>query len=78
MLARAAVRNAPIVLLDEPLGGLDPEARASVVPAIANLAQGRTTLLVHHGSLDGLGVGFHLHLEDGRAVAVRSQEERSA
>jgi len=77
MLARAAVRNAPIVLLDEPLSGLDPEARASVVPAIANLAHGRTTLLVHHGSLEGLGVGFHLHLEDGRA-ALHNKEERSA
>lgn len=54
MLARAAVRDASILVLDEPLTGLDPEARDTVARAIRNIAQGRTTLVIHHGDLDGL------------------------
>lgn len=77
MLARAAVRDAPIVLLDEPLAGLDPDARDAVVAAISNLAEKRTTLLVHHGSLKGLGVDYQLHLSNGQ-VGNPLAQERSA
>ncbi len=54
MLARGAVRDASILLLDEPLSGLDPEARSVVARAIVNIAAGRTTLIVHHGDLTDL------------------------
>ena len=54
MLARGAVRNASVLLLDEPLSGLDPEARDTVARAISNIAAGRTALMVHHGDLHGL------------------------
>ena len=54
MLARAAVRKASILVLDEPLTGLDPEARDMVARAIKNIAHGRTTLVIHHGDLDEL------------------------
>ena len=54
MLARAAVRDASILVLDEPLTGLDPEARDTVARAIKNIARGRTTLVIHHGDLDEL------------------------
>jgi ABC-type multidrug transport system fused ATPase/permease subunit len=54
MLARAALRDASILLLDEPLAGLDPDARDTVANAITNIADGRTTLVVHHGDLSHL------------------------
>ena len=54
MLARAAVRDASVLVLDEPLTGLDPEARDTVARAIKNIAHGRTTLVIHHGDLDEL------------------------
>lgn len=54
MLARAAVRDASILVLDEPLTGLDPEARNTVARAIKNIARGRTTMVIHHGDLDEL------------------------
>ncbi len=54
MLARAAVRDASILVLDEPLTGLDPDARDTVARAIKNIARGRTTLVIHHGDLDEL------------------------
>lgn len=63
MLTRAALRDASILLLDEPLAGLDPDARELVARAITNIAAGRTTLVVHHGELDELGPDMELRLE---------------
>ena len=47
-LARAALRDAPILVLDEPTVGLDAESEAVVSAAIWRLARGRTTLVVTH------------------------------
>ncbi len=77
MLARAALRDAPILLLDEPLSGLDTTSREEVIGAIASLAEGRTALVVHHGDPQELGAGFQLHLEDGKLhLEVEQLEER--
>jgi ATP-binding cassette, subfamily B, bacterial len=63
MLTRAALRDASILLLDEPLAGLDPDARTLVAQAISNIADGRTTFVVHHGDLTDLGPDMELRLE---------------
>jgi ATP-binding cassette subfamily B protein len=47
-LARGALRDAPILVLDEPTVGLDAESEALVSAAIWRLAEGRTTLIVTH------------------------------
>jgi ATP-binding cassette, subfamily B, bacterial len=47
-LARAAISDAPFVLLDEPTTSLDPEASAAVISAIRRSTAGRTVLLVTH------------------------------
>jgi ATP-binding cassette subfamily C protein CydD len=47
-LARAWLRDAPLVLLDEPTADLDPETAALVGDAIERLRAGRTVLLVAH------------------------------
>ncbi|MCA9258334.1 MAG: ATP-binding cassette domain-containing protein, partial [Planctomycetales bacterium] len=47
-IARAAVRNAPLLLLDEPTSGLDQRNQVEVQEALRRLAEGRTTLLVTH------------------------------
>jgi len=47
-LARAFVRNAPLLLLDEPTAGLDNETEADVLAAVRSLAYGRTALIVAH------------------------------
>jgi ATP-binding cassette subfamily B protein len=47
-LARAAVSNAPLVLLDEPTASLDPAAAASIMQAIRSATAERTVLLVTH------------------------------
>jgi ATP-binding cassette, subfamily C, bacterial CydD len=47
-LARAFLRDAPIVALDEPTANLDPASELAVLRAVRRLAVGRTVLLVAH------------------------------
>jgi subfamily B ATP-binding cassette protein MsbA len=47
-VARALIKDAPIVLLDEPTASLDSESEQLVQDAIARLCKGRTTLVVAH------------------------------
>src|SRR5262249_8687809 len=47
-IARALVRRSPILILDEPTTGLDPETRHAVLSAIRQLTNDTTTLLVTH------------------------------
>jgi len=47
-IARALLKNAPILILDEPTSALDAATEASVVEAIENLMIGRTTFIVAH------------------------------
>lgn len=69
MLARAALLDASILILDEPLAGLDPESRALVSAAVRSIAAGRTTLVVSHGPSHELDPDLVLHLEDGAVAA---------
>jgi ATP-binding cassette subfamily C protein CydD len=47
-LARAFLRDAPLVLLDEPTADLDPESASIVADAVGALREGRTLVLVAH------------------------------
>ena len=47
-LARAVLRNSPILLLDEPTSGLDAVSESTVVDAIANATNGRTVIMASH------------------------------
>ena len=47
-IARAFLKDAPLLLLDEPTEGLDAQTEQLVLAALAKLRQGRTTLLVSH------------------------------
>ena len=47
-LARAFLRDAPLVILDEPTANLDPESAELVGAAVERLRQGRTILLIAH------------------------------
>jgi ATP-binding cassette, subfamily B, bacterial MsbA len=47
-VARALIKDAPIILLDEPTASLDSESERKVHEAISRLCQGRTTLVIAH------------------------------
>jgi ABC-type multidrug transport system fused ATPase/permease subunit len=47
-LARAFVRDAPLLLLDEPTANLDGQTELEVLEAVRRLARGRTALVVAH------------------------------
>lgn len=67
-LARAFLRNAPVMLLDEPTTGLDPENVVLVNEAIAELAKGRTCLIVTHDPSTAALADRAVVLEKGRIV----------
>jgi len=47
-IARAFLKNAPILLLDEPTSALDPTTEAAIMVTIKELMHGRTTLIITH------------------------------
>lgn len=47
-IARAFLKNAPILLLDEPTSALDPETEAGIMETLRELMRGRTTVIVTH------------------------------
>ena len=47
-IARALIRDAPIILLDEPTAALDSESERYVQEAMTKLIKGRTTLVIAH------------------------------
>ena len=47
-LARAFLRDAPLLILDEPTSQLDPDGEAEIIASLDRLVQGRTVLLITH------------------------------
>ena len=67
-LARAFIKNAPILILDEPTSSLDIKTEAMIMEAMERLMKGRTTLMITH-RLDTLSTcNVILHLEGGKLV----------
>lgn len=67
-IARALLRNTPIVILDEATTGLDPESASLVMDAIEKLVAGRTTLAVTHDTEVALRADRVVWLQDGRVL----------
>src|ERR1043166_3267506 len=67
-IARAFLKNAPILLLDEPTSALDPTTEAAIMDTIKDLMRGRTTLIVTHRLATIHNVDQIVVLEHGRIV----------
>ena len=74
-LARAFLKNAPILILDEATSHLDSQNEAMIQEALASLIQGRTTLIIAH-RFSTLKIAQRILLfDDGKIVAAGSKEE---
>ena len=67
-IARAFLRNSPVVILDEATTGLDPESTIGVLEAIDSLVEGRTTLAVTHDAEVVLRADRVLWIQDGQIL----------
>src|SRR5437867_729319 len=67
-IARAFLKNAPILLLDEPTSALDPATESTIMDTIKELMRGRTTLIATHRLATIHGLDQIIVLEHGRIV----------
>ena len=74
-IARALLRNAPILILDEALSSVDAENEAVIQQAIDRLSAGRTTLILAHRLSSVIGADRILVLDDGRIADSGSHAE---
>jgi subfamily B ATP-binding cassette protein MsbA len=74
-IARAILKNAPILILDEATSALDAESESLVQVALSNLMQGRTVLVIAHRLSTVRRATRTVVLEHGRISAIGSHDE---
>jgi ABC-type multidrug transport system fused ATPase/permease subunit len=74
-IARAFLKDAPILVLDEPTSALDAVSEAQFVNALSRLRRGRTTFVIAHRLSTVRGADRILLLDAGRIVASGTHEE---
>src|SRR5947209_19496603 len=74
-LARAFLKDAPILILDEPTSSLDLHTESAILDTIQELMKGRTTMMIAHRPSTLRDCNMILVLEDGRVNRVTSEVE---
>ena len=74
-IARAMLKNAPIVILDEATAYTDPENEALVQSSVAKLVQGKTLLVIAHRLSTIASADQIILINDGRAETAGTQQE---
>src|SRR5262249_34938913 len=74
-IARALLRDAPILVLDEALSSVDAESEALIQTALDRLMRGRTTLVFAHRLSSVIGADRILVLDEGRLVEQGTHAE---
>lgn len=74
-IARALLKDAPIVLLDEATASLDPESEASIQQAIGVLIEGKTVIVIAHRLRTVAEADKIIVLENGQVIEEGTHEE---
>ena len=74
-VARALLKDAPVLILDEATSALDTESEAMVQKALGNLMKNRTTLVIAHRLSTIMHADRIVVMEQGRVVQVGSHQE---
>ena len=77
-IARAFLKDAPILILDEPTSSLDVKTEAAIVEAMEHLALGRTTFIITHRASALNHCDLILRIELGRVMTLESTIRRGA
>jgi len=72
-LARAFLKNAPILILDEPTSSLDVHTEAAILETIQELMKGKTTLMIAHRPSTLRNCNMILVLEEGRVTRMTTE-----
>jgi ATP-binding cassette, subfamily C, bacterial CydD len=74
-IARAFLKDAPVLVMDEPTSSLDPESEREIRVALERLARGRTVLVIAHRLNTVLGADRIAVLDGGRLAEAGTHEE---
>ena len=74
-IARAAVRQAPLLILDEPTTGLDKHSERLVLQALRSVYRGRTTFLISHDLRHAAAADLILYLDEGAILEQGTHAE---
>jgi ATP-binding cassette, subfamily B, bacterial len=77
-IARAFIRDAQILILDEPMTGLDTQSEAAIRDAMERLMRGKTCILITHDLPNAAFADWILMLENGRIAEQGTPEKMSA
>ncbi|HTL60859.1 MAG TPA: ABC transporter ATP-binding protein [Nitrospira sp.] len=69
-LARAFLKDAPILILDEPTSSVDVNSEAAITDAMTRLVRGRTTFMIAHRLTTLEKCDLRLHVDDGRVMTL--------
>ncbi len=67
-MARAILKNTPVILLDEATASLDPENEVEMQKAISRLIKGRTVIMIAHRLKTILKANNIIVMDNGKAV----------
>ena len=74
-IARALLKNAPILILDEPTSALDAETEAALLATLRQLSTGRTTLIIAHRLSTVRHADNIVVLDEGRIVETGTHDQ---
>jgi ATP-binding cassette subfamily B protein len=74
-IARALMKNAPILILDDSVSAVDTKTEKTILENLRNTRAGRTTILIAHRISTIERMDKILFLDDGELIAVGTHEE---